>query len=104
MLFDPPLALVPGVEYFLDPQVADYTEDPNGTELIPSDNWGIDQTEAFYPGGTEIIGGRRAVGLNIWFQEGTVVPEPSSWALGLAGGVLFGVLSLAKRWRERPGS
>lgn len=78
-LFSNPIALTPGTKYWFEPVVV--------SGLPP----GIDATIVPYAGGNIIISGTDRSGLNLWFGEGIIasVPEPSSVALLLVGGILY---------------
>jgi hypothetical protein len=89
--FSTRVALTPGIQYFLEPvvvvnvfQIGITTSDPLGSKP--------------YPGGTALHGNTVAP-YDLWFSEGVVVPEPSTWALlGLGGVALF-----AAKWRRSSG-
>jgi hypothetical protein len=74
-LFTTPVSIVPGTQYFLQPVV------------VSGDGWGSYITDASYSGGIGIYQGVPVADRNLWFREGIVVPEPSSVALTMFGGV-----------------
>ncbi len=79
------VSLSPGTQYFLEPVVAVN----NGTVSITISDPLSNPNP--YQGGTEFHAGAPA-GLDLWFSEGIIVPEPSIWTLlGLGGVVMFAV-------------
>jgi hypothetical protein len=87
-LFSTRVALTPGTQYFLEPVIV---VNAFQIDILISNPLGADP----YPGGTALHGNTVAP-YDLWFAEGVVVPEPSTWALfGLGGVVLLG----ARRWR-----
>jgi hypothetical protein len=72
-LFANTVPLQPGVTYFLQPVV-------QSGDLV-----GIFAGAFNYPGGAEYAGGNRSATADYWFQQGIVVPEPSSFILFLFG-------------------
>ena len=73
--FTTPVAVTPGTTYYLQPvlESGDSTCDIIG---------GLYN----YPGGTSFFDGAPDPnGYNLWFREGEIVPEPSSWLLALLG-------------------
>jgi hypothetical protein len=93
-LFSTSVALNPGTQYFLEPVIV-----VNAFQItILTSAAGANP----YPGGTALDGNTSA-GFDLWFAEGVVVPEPSTWALfGLGGVVLFA--AKWRRWTLRVGS
>jgi hypothetical protein len=86
-LFSSTVPLTPGVQYFLEPVIV-----VNALQIsVVISPVGTDP----YPGGTALHGTIPG-SYDLWFAEGVVVPEPSTWALfGLGGVVLF-----AAKWRR----
>jgi hypothetical protein len=87
-IFSTSVVLTPGTQYFFEPVI-----------VVNADQIGITisdpRTANPYPGGTALHGNTPG-SYSLWFAEGVVVPEPSTWALfGLGGVVLF-----AARWRR----
>jgi len=78
-LFPTPIAVTPGVTYFLQPEI----QSGDSVTAYVTDS---------YPNGTAIILGiPDSNNRDLWFREGIVVPEPSSACLALVGaGLLFG--------------
>lgn len=73
--FSAVIAVKPGTTYYLQPvqQSGDF-------------GWAVVGGYFNYPGGTFYAAGApNPDGTDLWFREGTVVPEPSSWALALLG-------------------
>jgi PEP-CTERM motif len=72
--------------------------------VISGDNWGLGSglgntggSASTYPGGDQILGGVLQPSNDLWFQEGTTTPEPST--LLLVGSALLGLLaSQARKW------
>lgn len=76
--FATPISVTPGTTYFFQPVVQN------------NDNLGLLQAGYGYAGGTEIFKGTPDPNNDLWFREGIIVPEPSSFALlALAGGALL---------------
>jgi hypothetical protein len=83
--FPTPVAVVPGVTYFLQPAVQ------------TGDFWyALIYNTYNYTGGTAYENGASQGGLDLWFREGIVVPEPSSALLLLLGGGAFLLLRRKK--------
>jgi hypothetical protein len=81
--FATPIAVVPGVTYFLQPAVQ------------TGDFWHALIYDTYhYAGGTAFESGVPQLASDLWFREGIVVPEPSSALLLLLGG---GALMLFRR-------
>jgi hypothetical protein len=73
-LFSSPVTVSPGTTYYLQPVVQ------SGESLI---------SESFlysYSGGSAIFNGVPDPGYQLYFREGIIVPEPSTWALFAVGG------------------
>lgn len=76
-LFSSPVTLTPGITYYLQPiQV-----NPGGV--------GVNLVNAPVPTGGAIYNGVLHNNNNYWYQEGIVVPEPSSALLAVAGVVAY---------------
>ena len=78
--FSLPVAISPGTTYYFQPVVQS------------GDSWSINESFAYhYSGGSAILNGVASPTDNLYFREGLVAPEPSTWALLLAlgGGALF---------------
>jgi hypothetical protein len=74
-IFSTPIAVVPGVIYYLQPTIQS-----------GSQGWGSMVTDSSYTGGIAFIEGSAWPGHNLWFREGVIaVPEPSSALLVLLG-------------------
>jgi PEP-CTERM motif-containing protein len=73
--FSSSVALAPGATYCFQPVVQS------------GDQWNIIAGEYNYPGGNAFYQGLPLTSSDVWFREG-IVPEPSSAALALLGGVL----------------
>ena len=85
-IFDAPVSVTPGTTYYLQPfQVS-------GDTIINS------SILYNYAGGTAIANGTPDPTTDLWFREGIVVPEPSSWALLLLGG---GASFVCSCWMRR---
>jgi hypothetical protein len=92
-LFSSTVSLAPGTQYFFEPVVV-VNASQIGITISPTANP--------YPGGTALHGNTVAP-YDLWFAEGVVVPEPSTWALlGLGGVALF--VARWRRWTLRVGS
>ena len=76
-LFPSSVPLTPGVTYYFQPTLQD-----GGT-------WSIEDGPYSYSGGDAYNAGVAEQGINLWFREGIIVPEPSSAALLALGGLLF---------------
>jgi hypothetical protein len=85
-LFSTPAPVTPGVTYYLQPVVQS------------GDAWAIVSYNYGYPGGSIFLQGATIPGIDLWFREGIVVPEPSSGLL-----FLFGSGAVAWRHRRRRG-
>ena len=73
--FATPVSVIPGTTYYFQPVVQ-----PGGNDV------GAFSSSAYnYPGGVEISQGASFPNFDLWFREGIVVPEPSTWALLLIG-------------------
>jgi len=74
-LFTPEVSVGQHVTYYFEPRI------------ISGDAWYFDIREDVYnySRGTWIAMGRPDVSVDCWFQEGIIIPEPSSLALGLFG-------------------
>lgn len=85
-VFGTEVTLVPGVTYYFQPVVQS------------GDGWGIAAYNAYnYPGGTEFYQGAAFPNNDLWFREGIVIPEPSTFALT---GVGLGMLALSRHRRR----
>lgn len=74
-IFSTPVAVVPGVTYYLQPTIQS-----------GSQGWGSGVTDASYAGGIAFVEGSAWPNHNLWFREGIVaVPEPTSALLVLLG-------------------
>ncbi len=83
-LFSTAVALTPGTQYFFEPVIV-VNANQISIELSNPANPNP------YPGGTAFHAGFSS-GFDVWFAEGVVVPEPSTWAVfGLGGVVVFAV-------------
>ncbi len=87
--FSSSVTLTPGTQYFLEPVVV-VNESQIAVEIsFPGTNP--------YPGGSALHG-NIAGNYSLWFSEGIIVPEPSTWAIsGLGLVVLLAVSSKRKR-------
>jgi hypothetical protein len=75
-IFSAAISINPGTTYFFQPVVQS------------GDQWLIGaHPPGNYPGGSIFVQGAPNTGSDLWFREG-IVPEPSSAALALLGGVL----------------
>ncbi len=90
-LFPTTVTLNPGTTYFLEPvvvfnafQITILTSNP----LSPNPNP--------YPGGSALHG-NIAGSYSLWFSEGIIVPEPSTWALLTLGGTMIIAVGARKR-------
>ncbi len=83
-LFSIPTTLTPGTTYYLQPVVQ--SGDTMDAGLVPG---------PFYSNGQAFYGGTFH-GVSLWFQEGVVVPEPSSILLSFLGLAGFVVLQRRK--------
>jgi hypothetical protein len=73
--FDTPVSLIPNGLYFFDINVSS------------GDLWRADYYTYNYLGGRSYFNGIADSGIgDLWFREGIIVPEPSTWALWLVGG------------------
>jgi hypothetical protein len=73
--FSAPISATPGTTYYLQP-----------VQQSGDANWAIVGDYFNYPGGTMYaLGAPNPNGLDLWFREGILVPEPSSWVLALLG-------------------
>jgi hypothetical protein len=89
-LFSTRVALTPGTQYFFEPVIVVNVFEIGITTSFPGTNP--------YPGGTALHGNTPG-SYSLWFAEGVVVPEPSTWVLlGLGGVALF-----AAKWRRSSG-
>lgn len=80
--FPNPISLAPGTTYYLQPVAS--SGSPLTQAGIPS-----------YANGTLFMSGLPVVNDNLWFREGIVVPEPSTFGCAIVG---FAILS--KRFRK----
>jgi hypothetical protein len=77
-LFPTSIALTPGTTHYFEPI------------LVPGQgSWLINGGEYGYPGGSIFANGLPALGSDLWFREGVIVPEPSSVSLILLAGTLL---------------
>jgi hypothetical protein len=88
--FSTPVTVTPGVTYYFQPEVES------------GDQWAIISVDSFlFPGGTGYYNGTANSYWDLWFREGIVVPEPSSFALLLFGG---GAAALVRCGKTKRGS
>jgi hypothetical protein len=73
--FSTPVAVTPGTTYYFQPVVHS------------GDTWEVVTYNYGYTGGTAFFNGVANSFNDLWFREGIVVPEPSSVALMIFGGV-----------------
>ena|ERR1051325_1187771 len=92
-LFAAPVAVIPGVIYYLQPEIQ------SGSAGFASY-----VTDASYVGGSAIYQGVPVLDRNLWFREGIVVPEPSSIFLLLTGGTFALLTSFRRRARSQTAS
>jgi hypothetical protein len=94
--FGTPVAVTPGTQYYLQPVIQ---SGGNNLWTIQADFYG-------YPGAFYLKGVPQANGINAWFREGILVPEPSPALLILAGAGLLACAHRAqtKKMREAPRS
>ena len=78
-VFDTPPLVSPGTQYFFQPVVE------SGTDVVVADYSDFYN----YAGGVGIFNGTPGVEADLWFQEGIIVPEPSTSALLLLGAGAF---------------
>ncbi len=83
-LFAPETSVTPQVTYYFE------------FRITAGDTWAVTGMEDVYkyPGGTGIAMGRPDASLDFWFQEGIIVPEPSTGVLLLGG---LAVILLGRR-------
>jgi hypothetical protein len=85
-IFSTPISLTPGTTYYLQPVIQS------------GDHVSSFVTDGSYSGGMEFLQGSSVPTRDLWFREGIVVPEPSSFTLFLiAGGVALNRGLRAKR-------
>ena len=77
--FDAPVSVAPGTTYYFQPVVQ------SGGNYVAA-NQGPNYN---YAGGGEISQGVLSSQYDLWFREGIIVPEPSTWALLLIGAGAF---------------
>ncbi len=93
-LFPSALALSPGTKYFLEPVIV---ADAFQIGILTSSPFGPNP----YSGGS-VLYGNIPGNYSLWFSEGIIVPEPSTWALsGLGLAMIFAFR--ARRIRFRAG-
>jgi hypothetical protein len=85
--FSNPVALTPGDTYYLQPVV----------QSGDSESIGIVGGQA-YPNGMAYLSGAPQAGGDLWFREGTVVPEPSSLSLAVLG--FIGIYPVLRKRRR----
>lgn len=78
-IFDTPVSVTAGTQYFMQPVIV------SGPNVVAA----ASSTSYNYGGGTAIFQGAPYVTDDLWFQEGIIVPEPSTWALLLLGAGAF---------------
>jgi len=83
-IFSIPVAVTPGTTYYFQPVVQS------------GDTWGIVGYGYGYAGGVGFSQGLPLPGSDLWFREGILVPEPSTFCLWLVGGAVF-VIHRARR-------
>jgi hypothetical protein len=87
--FPVPVSVAPGTTYYLQP-----------VQQSGDANWTIVDDHFNYPGGTwYALGTPNPEGNDLWFREGILVPEPSSWALALLGAVAWVCIRTRRRLR-----
>ena len=84
-LFSTPLSVTSGTSYFLQPVIESGDNFVVGIVSGPS-----------YPNGTAFFNGTAASTVDLWFREGIVGPEPSSFSLAVLG--LIGIYPV---WQNR---
>lgn len=77
-LFSSPVVVTPGTTYYLQPIIQ--SGDSEDVGLVPG---------TFYPSGIAYLSGTADSGGDLWFREGLVVPEPSSYSLAFIGLVVI---------------
>ncbi len=78
-VFDAPPSVTPGTQYYFQPVIG------SGSDVVSanfSDLYG-------YAGGVGIIQGANGGEADMWFREGIIVPEPSTWVLVFLGASAF---------------
>ncbi len=78
-IFDTPPSVTPGAQYFFQP-IIQSGPDVVAASSSPSYN---------YAGGNAYFQGTPSPTTDLWFREGIIVPEPSTWALLLLGAGVF---------------
>jgi hypothetical protein len=82
--FSNPVAVTPGTTYFLQPIVL--SGDIESAGLVPGTG---------YPNGEAFISGVANPNYDLWFNEGIVVPEPSTFSLAIVG--MLGIAPVLRR-------
>ena len=86
-LFSTPLSVTSGTTYYLQPVIESGDNFVVGIVSGPS-----------YPNGTAFFNGTAANTVDLWFREGIVVPEPSSFSLAVLG--LIGIYPILRSRRN----
>ena len=77
--FASPVSVTPGVTYYFQPVL----QSGDAVAVFGDNTYG-------YAGGNMFVQGESRLGLDVWFREGIVVPEPSSaWLVLVGSGVWF---------------
>lgn len=72
-IFSSAVGVIPNSTYYFE------------TSVVSGDQWGITAMGNDYPNGNYYGGNTSAVGGDLWFREGIVVPEPTTGAVLVAG-------------------
>ncbi len=78
-IFDTSPTVTPGTQYYFQPTIQ------SGPDVVAVST----STSYNYPGGNSFFQGTPYPADDLWFREGIVVPEPSTWALLLLGAGVF---------------
>jgi len=88
-LFPSSVPLSAGTTYYFEPI------------LQSGGTWNIEAGEYNYPGGSLFANGLPVTASDLWFREGIIVPEPSSFALLVIGGCsLLWLRNRRKAWLD----